>query len=82
MFCRDFLGGSICRIVHHGDMPAVDLGDDLIPEREESILVGFLIFMDMDRRDFKGVVSVGVDFFVGDSFIVLFDVDHQHMEME
>jgi hypothetical protein len=38
--------------------------------------------MDMDRRDFKGVVSVGVDFFVGDSFIVLFDVDHQHMEME
>jgi len=61
---------------------AVDLVDDLIPEREESILVGFFVFMDMDRRDFKGVITVCVYFFVGDSFVVFLDVNHQHVEME
>jgi hypothetical protein len=58
------------------------LGDDLIPEREESILVGFFIFMDMDRRYFKRIVTIRVYFFVGDSFVVFLDVNHQHVEME
>ena len=56
--------------------------NNLIPEREESILVGFLIFMDMHRRDFKRIVTFGVYFFVGDSFVILLDVNHQHVEME
>jgi len=58
------------------------MGNDLIPEREESILVSFFIFMNMDRRDFKGVVPIGVNFIVGNSFVILLDVNHQHMEME
>ena len=61
---------------------AVDMGNDLIPEREESILVGFFVFVNMDRRDFKRIVTVRVDFFVGDSFVVFLDVNHQHVEME
>jgi len=82
MFGCNFLRGSIGRIVHHRHVLAVDLVDDLIPEREESILVGFFVFMDMDRRDFKGVITVRVYFFVGDSFVVFLDVNHQHVEME
>jgi hypothetical protein len=82
MFGCNFLGCSFRRIVHHGNMLAVDMVNDLIPKREESIFMGFFIFMDMDRRDFKGVITVRVNFFVRDSFIVLLDVNHQHVEME
>jgi hypothetical protein len=82
MFGCNFPGCSIRRIVHHGNLLAVDMGNNLIPEREESIFMGFFIFMDMDRRDFKGVITVRVNFLVGDSLIVLLDVNHQHMEME
>ncbi len=82
MFGCNFLGGSIWRIVHHRHILVVDLGDDLIPKGQESIFMGFLIFMDMDRRDFQGVVTFGVYFFVGDSFVILLDMNHQHVEME
>jgi hypothetical protein len=82
MFGCNFLRSSIRRIVHHRHMLVVDMGNDLIPEREESILMGFFIFMDMHRRDFKGVIAVRVDLFVGDSFVVLLDMNHQHVEME
>jgi len=82
MFGCNFLGSSIRRIVHHRHLLVVDMVNDLIPEREESILVGFFIFMNMDRRDFKGVVTVCVYFFVSDSFVVFLDVNHQHVEME
>jgi len=58
------------------------MGNDLIPEREESILMGFFIFVNMDRRDFQRIVTFGVYFFVGDSFVVFLDVNHQHVEME
>lgn len=58
------------------------MGNDLIPEREESILVGFFIFMNVNRRDFKGTITVSVNFFVGHSFIIFLDVNHQHVEME
>jgi len=56
--------------------------NNFIPEREESVLVGFFIFMDMHRRDFKRIVAFGVYFFVGDSFVILLDVNHQYVEME
>ena len=82
MFCCNFLGSRFGRIVHHGDMVVVDVGDDLITEREESILVGFFIFMNVDRRDFKGTIPLCADFIVVHAFIVLLDVDHQHMEMQ
>ena len=82
MFGCNFLGSSLCRIVHHRHLLVVDMINDLIPEREESILMGFFIFMDMDRRDLKGIVTACVDFFVGDSFVVFLDVNHQHVEME
>ena len=83
MFGCNFLGSRLYRIVHRRQLVLpVDMGNDLIPEREESIFMGFFIFMDMDRRDFKGVIAIGVDFFAGDSFIVLLDMNHQHVEME
>jgi len=70
------------RIVHHGKRVAVDMGYDLIPEREESVFMGFFVFLNMNRRNFKGTVPIRADFVVGDAFVVLFDVDHQHVEME
>jgi hypothetical protein len=82
MFGCNFLGCRFRRIVHHRQLLAVDMGNDLIPEREESVLVGFFIFMNMDWRDFKGVITVGVNFFMGNSFVVFLDVNHQHVEME
>jgi hypothetical protein len=82
MFGCNFLGCRFRRIVHHRHLLAVDMVNDLIPKGEESILVGFFIFMNMDRRDFKGVITVGVNFFAGYSFVVFLDVNHQHVEME
>jgi hypothetical protein len=89
MFGCNFMRCSIRRVVHHRHLPAVDMGmlpvdvgHDLIPEREESILVGFFIFMDMNRRDFKGIITVSVNFFVTCSFVEFLDVNHQHVEME
>jgi hypothetical protein len=83
MFGCNFLGCSIRRIVHHRNLLAVvDMGHDLIPECEEGILMGFLVLVDMDRRYFKRIVTVGEYFFVGGSFVVFLDVNHQHVEME
>jgi hypothetical protein len=82
MFGCNFLGSRFRRIVHHRHLLVVDMGNDLVPEREESILMGFFVFMNMDRRDLKGVVTACVNFFVGNSFVVFLDVNHQHMEME
>jgi hypothetical protein len=44
--------------------------------------MGFLVLVDVNRRNFKRIVTVGVYFFVGGSFIVFLDVNHQHVEME
>lgn len=82
MFGCNFLGCRFRRIVHHGYLLAVDMGNNLIPEREESIFMGFFVFVNMNRRDFKRIVTDCVYFFVGDSFVVFLDVNHQHMEME
>jgi len=57
----------------------VDMGHNLISQREKSIFVGFLVLVNMDRRNFKGIVTVGSDFFIGEAFVVLFDVNHQHV---
>jgi hypothetical protein len=82
MFGCNFLGSRFRRIVHHRHLLAVDMGNDLIPEREEGIFMGFLVLVDVNRRNFKRIVTVGVYFFVGGSFIVFLDVNHQHVEME
>jgi len=82
MFGCNFLRCRFMRIVHHGKRVAVDMGYDLIPECEESVFMGFFIFVNMNRRNFKGTVPIRADFVVGDAFVVLFDVDHQHVEME
>jgi hypothetical protein len=58
------------------------MGYDLIPERQESIFVGFLVFVDMNGRDFQGIVPLCTDFFVSHAFVILLDVNHQHMEVE
>ena len=57
----------------------MDMGNDLISQREKSIFMGFFVFVDMDRGYFKGLVAVGFDLLVADAFIVLLDVDHQHV---
>ncbi len=58
------------------------MGNDLVTKREESIFMGFFIFVDVNRRDFKRTVPLGADFVVVHPFIVLLDVNHQHVEME
>jgi len=55
------------------------MGNDLISKGEKSIFVGFLILMNMNRGNFKRIVSVSSDFFIGDAFIVFLDVNHQHV---
>jgi len=70
------------RIVHHRWCRAVDIGNNLIPEGEERIFVGFFILMNMERRDFKGIVPLREDFIIGDAFEIHLDVEHQHVEMQ
>lgn len=68
------------RIVHRRrDGAVVNMGYNLIPKREESILVGFLVLVDMDGGYFQGIVAFSSDLFVADALVVLLDVDHQHM---
>jgi len=57
----------------------MDMGNNLIPECQESVFVGFFILVDMDRGYFQGVIPDCADFIVGDAFVVLFDVYHKHM---
>ena len=57
----------------------VDVGNNFIAQDKKGFLVGFLIFMNVDRRDCKGTITVCRNFFTGDAFIILFDVNHQHM---
>jgi hypothetical protein len=79
---RDPAGCSLRRVGHHRHTVPVDVGDDLVTQYKEGFLVGFLVFMNMNRRDCKGTITAGWDFIVSDTFIVLFDMDHQHVEME
>lgn len=68
------------RIVHsRRDGAVVNMGYNLIPEREKSILVGFLVLVNVDGGDFQGIVAFGSDLFTADTLIVLLDVDHQHV---
>jgi hypothetical protein len=79
MFGCNFQGCSLRRIVHHMHGAVVDMGYNLISKREEGILVGFLVLVDMDRGNCHGIVAFGSDLFTGDALIVLLDVDHQHV---
>ena len=57
------------RIVHHGQGAVVDMGNNLVTKRQEGILVGFLVLMDVDGGDLQGVVPFGLDLVVGDAFV-------------
>jgi len=65
----------------HG-VVSFNMGNNLFAQREKSILVGFLVFMDMDRGYFKSVITFGFDLFVGSALVILPDVYHQHMQMK
>ena len=54
----------------------------LLPEGKESISMSLFIFMDMDRRNFQGIVPLCADFIIGGVFVILLDVNQQHMEMQ
>jgi len=82
MFSCNPWGCSLMRIVHRRQFLVVDVGNDLFPEGEESISMGIFIFMNIDRRDFKGIVPLRADFIIGDAFEIHLDVEHQHMEMQ
>jgi len=56
--------------------------DNFVTEGKDGILVAFFVFVNMNWRDFKRIVAFGGNFIVGDGFVVLFYVDHQHVEME
>ncbi len=70
------------KIIYPGHFPAADMGNDLIPEGEESISMGIFIFVNMGGRDFKGIVPPSEDFIIGDVSEIHPDVEHQHVEMQ
>jgi len=70
------------RIVRHRHVPAVDMGNDLIPEGEESLPVGNFIFMDMGRRDSKGIVPLRGDFIMDVVPAIHLYEEQQHVEMQ
>ena len=80
--CNQREGCSPMRIVHHKRCLTVDIENDLIPDGEERIFVGFFILMNMERRGFKGIVPLREDFIIGDAFKINLDVEHQHVEMQ
>jgi hypothetical protein len=77
----NLLRSHLARDFH--DRPlGMDVGHNLLTQCEDSILVTLLVFVDVDRRNFKGRITFCGDFFVGDVLVEFFDVNHQHMEME
>ena len=82
MFDNTHLGCSNLGIVRRRQFLVMDVGNDLITKGEECISVGIFIFMNMDRRDFKRIVPLRADFFIGDAFVIFLDMSHQHMEMQ
>ena len=58
------------------------MGNDLIPEDEESISMGIFTFVNMGGRDFKGIVPLRGDFIIDDISEIHLDVEHQHVEMQ
>jgi hypothetical protein len=80
--CSQREGDRLEREVHDGQVLSGQMGNDLIPEGEESILMGFLIPENMQRGNHKGIVPYRVDFIMGDAFEAHPDVEHQHVEMQ
>ena len=70
------------RIIHRRQCLVVDVGNNLLPEGEERIFVGIFILMNMERRDFKGIVPLSEDFIIGDAFEIHLDEEYQHVEMQ
>jgi hypothetical protein len=62
-------------MVHHRQCLSENKGHDPIPKGEESIFAGFFILMNMERRDFKGIVPLRADFMMGDAFEIHLDVE-------
>ncbi len=80
--CNQREGCSLKRIVHDRQISAMDMGNDLIPKGEESILVGMFTLMEMEWRDCKGIVPLRADFIMGEAFEIHPYVEHQHVEMQ
>jgi hypothetical protein len=78
----DRFRGGVGTVLHHRPVPEPEVVDDLLSQCEDRLLVQDLVLVDMDRRNGKGIVSVGEDLFGGDVFIVFLDMDKKHMEME
>ena len=73
----------IRRMVRHRHLlPAANIGNDLIPEREECVLVGVFIPLNLDGRDFKGIIPLREDLVMGEAFEIHPYVEHQHVEMQ
>ena len=69
-------------VCHRHLPPAANIGTDLIPEREECILVGVFISLDLDGRNFEGIVPLREDLVMGEAFEIHLYVEHQHVEMQ
>lgn len=78
----NFLGCSLSSIVHYRHRTVVDMGNDLVPEREESNFMGIFVLVDMGRSYCQGPVAFGFDLLSGDGLIIFPDIDHQHVYMQ
>ena len=43
----------------------MDMVNDLIAKRQDSIFVSYFILMDMDKSCFQGIIPFGMDFLIG-----------------
>ncbi len=81
LFGGNGLRDHVASDTHHRVL-RMDVTDDLIAERKNSLLVAFFVFMNVNRRDVKGLITFYRNFLSGDVFNVFLDVNHQHVEME
>jgi len=86
MFDGDLLsrcGRGFRRIVHHmHTVVSIYMGYHFIAQCEKSILMGFFILMNMNRRYLERIIAFGYYFLTCSVLVILPDVYHQHMQMQ
>ena len=53
----------------------MDMGNELIAQREKGVCVGVPFFMNMEGSDCKGIISLREDFMAGNAFDIVPDTE-------
>ena len=57
------------------------VNNDLSSKSEKSFSMGLFISMEMNGRNFQGIIQICMDFIVGGFLVKILKVNHQSMEM-